>query len=73
MISTYTLQLKTYNLLWRILHFLVLHQLLVAQDFLPIFFVDVQHAETFTIMLSQMLMVHLVRPTNGTHIGIVAS
>lgn len=33
---------------------------------------DIQHAETLPVFLAKMLVVHLVRPADGPHIGIPA-
>jgi len=35
--------------------------------------VNIQHSETFALVFVQVLVVHLVGPTDGTDIGIVAS
>ena len=61
-------------LLRRIMHLSVAgHQLTIALHFRPILATHHQKAKTLAIILAQVLVVHLVCPTNGTHINVVAS
>ena len=45
----------------------------ICPNFVPIFFCYEQHAETFTFVFIQMLVMHFVCPANGANIHIVAS
>jgi hypothetical protein len=61
-------------LLRRILHFGTTgHQRFVALHLVPILFGHEQEPTTLAVLLAQMLVVHLVRPPNGPHIGMVAA
>ena len=61
-------------LLRRILHFGTTgHQRFVALYLVPILFGHEQEPKTLAVLLAQMLVVHLVRPPNGPHIGMVAA
>ena len=48
------------------------HEFLVALDLLPILLRHIEHSEALAIMPVQVPVVHLMRPTDGADIGIVA-
>src|SRR5687768_8973301 len=41
--------------------------------FLPVFFMDKQHSETFPLMPVEMFVMHFMGPTNSPHIGTIAA
>jgi hypothetical protein len=47
--------------------------LFVGPHLIPVTAGYVQHAKAFAMVLSEMFVVHFMRPSNGTHISIVAA
>lgn len=57
-----------------IFHFFIAgHQLFVPANLVPVFFMHKQHPKTFAFVPVKMLMMHLMRPADGTDIGAVAA